>query len=74
MPDGKVSAGGGFPQVWRVFALLEVLLGVYRAYRGRFQWAQLMMDVDYRSVVDACNNGRPRNPTTHELQIGLFEL
>ena len=82
MPGGEFSAGGGFPHEWlpqhingkEMFALLEVLKECCRRHPGKLRRAQLVMDVDNRSVVDAFKKGRSRNPTTHATLIKLFEL
>ena len=79
---GRVLSGRRFPHEWlprhingkEIFALLEVLKECCRAHPGQLRRAQLVMDVDNRSVVDAFNKGRSKTPTTHGLLIGLFEL
>ena len=82
MPWGEFSAGGGFPHEWlpphingkEMFALLEVLAECCRGHPEELRRAQLVMDVDNRSVVDAFKKGRSRNPTTHAMLEKLFEL
>ena len=82
MPGGEFSAGGGFLHEWlsrhinekEMFALLEVLTECGRAHPGQLRRAQLVLDVDNRSVVDAFKKGRSKNPTTHGLLVRLFEL
>ena len=82
IPGGEVSVDWGFPYKWlprhihakEMFALLEVLTECCRAHPGQFRRGQLVMGIDNRSVLDAFNKGRSRNPITHELLVGVFEL
>ena len=82
MPAGEFSVDGGFPHEWLprhiigkdMFVLLEVLKECCRAHPGQLRRAQLVIDVDNRSVVDAFKKGRSKNLITHELLVGPFEL
>ena len=66
MPGGEVSGGVGALHKWlrryisgkEMFALLEVLTECCRAHPRVYGRAQLMMDADNSSVVDAFNKGR----------------
>ena len=71
MPGGEFSAGGGFPREWlprhinanEMFALLEVLTECCRAHPEQLRRAQLEINVDNRSVVDAFKKGGRETPS-----------
>lgn len=82
MPWGEFSAGGGFPREWLtchingkgMLTLIEVLIECCRRYPGELRRAQLVMDIDNLSMVDAFKKGRSRNPDSHAMLVKLFEL
>lgn len=56
-----------------MYALLKVLTECCRRYPGELHRAQLVMCVDYRSVVDTFTTGLYRIPIIYAILVKLFE-
>ena len=74
--------GGVFPREWLnmhiskkdMFALYHLLWRFYTRQTETLRRAQVLIDVDNKSVVGAFKRGRARDHETHALLVQLFEL
>ena len=77
-----VPAGGVFPSYWlskhinqkEMYALYHLLRQLCERRPDVLRRAQVLIDVDNQSVVEAFNRGRAKNRETHALLVQLFEL